>query len=153
MNQVDTGYAGKPTWVLGHRIRSWETDDGYGLIEVTSPPKVPGPPPHYHKHEREFFLILKGTLDVMADGHWRSMPAGSFVELAPDTTHTFINNTDEDVVWITGWRPKGFEEFFRAFGIPSDEEGARERSTSEEVVRRVARECERYGMYVTAAHL
>jgi len=41
-------------WVLGHKIRRWDTDDYYGLIEVTSLPKVPGPPPHYHKNEREF---------------------------------------------------------------------------------------------------
>lgn len=37
---------------------------------------------------------------------------GSFVELAPKTPHTFINNTEAAVVWVTGWRPKGFERFF-----------------------------------------
>jgi hypothetical protein len=31
-------------WVLGHKIRLTDTDDSYGLIEVTSLPKVPGPP-------------------------------------------------------------------------------------------------------------
>jgi hypothetical protein len=36
-------------WVLGHKIRLADTDDSYGLIEVTSLPKVPGPPPHYDK--------------------------------------------------------------------------------------------------------
>ena len=50
-------------WVLGHKIRLMDTDDSYGLIEVTSLPKVPGPPPHYHKTEKEFFFIVKGTLD------------------------------------------------------------------------------------------
>ena len=98
--------------VLGHKIRSWKSDDSYGLIEVTSPPRIPGPPPHYHKSEREFFFILMGTLDVMTDGKWKAMTAGVFVELPPTTVHTFINNTEENVVWITGWRPKGFEKFF-----------------------------------------
>jgi hypothetical protein len=42
-------------WVLGHKIRLTDTDDSYGLIEVTSLPKVPGPPLHYHKAENEFF--------------------------------------------------------------------------------------------------
>jgi quercetin dioxygenase-like cupin family protein len=135
-------------WVLGHRVRRWQTDDSYGLIEVTSPPKVPGPPPHYHKTDREFFLILKGALDVMTDGAWKTMRAGEFVELRPGAVHTFVNNTDEDTVWITGWRPKGFQRFFQEFGIPSDEERARERSVSDEVVQRVVAGCERFGMYV-----
>ena len=135
-------------WVLGHKVRRWDTDDSYGLIEVTSLPKVPGPPPHYHKNEHEFFFILKGTLDVMANSEWKAMTTGSFVELPPNTIHTFINNTEEDVVWITGWRPKGFQKFFQDFGIPIDHEGARERSISEEIIQRVVQECEKYGMYL-----
>lgn len=135
-------------WVLGHRIRSWQTDDAYGLVEVTSPPKVPGPPPHYHKSEREFFLILKGALDVMSGDVWKTIGAGSFVELPPGTLHTFINNSGEDVVWVTGWRPKGFERFFRHFGIPVEASDARERSVSPEVVQRVVQGCENFGMYV-----
>jgi quercetin dioxygenase-like cupin family protein len=133
-------------WVLGHRIRPWDTHGSYGLIEVASPPNVPGPPPHYHKSEREFFLIMKGTLEVMTNGEWESMSAGSFVELPPNTVHTFINKGSEDVVWITGWRPKGFERFFRDFGIPTGEEAAREKSVSEKVVQRVIQTCESYGM-------
>ena len=70
-------------WVLGHKVRRWDMDDSYGPIEVTSLPKVPGPPPHYHKNEREFFFILKGTFDVMANGEWKSMTAGSFVDYPP----------------------------------------------------------------------
>ncbi len=135
-------------WVLGHKIRPWNTDESYGLVEITSPPKVPGPPPHYHKSEREFFLILKGTLDVMTDGRWQAMPAGSFVELPPDTVHTFINNTAEDVVWITGWRPKGFQRFFEDFGIPADREAASEQSVSDNIVQRVVQNCETYGMFL-----
>ncbi|HSR92690.1 MAG TPA: cupin domain-containing protein [Gemmatimonadales bacterium] len=147
---MDTG-EGRPTeeaWVLGHKIRRWDTDDSYGLIEVTSPPKVPGPPPHYHKSEREFFLILKGTLDVMTNGQWKAMTAGSFVELPSNTVHTFINNTAEDVVWITGWRPKGFQKFFGDFGIPTDQEAAREQSVSDQIVQRVVQDCETYGMFL-----
>lgn len=135
-------------WVLGHRIRPWQTDESYGLIEVTSPAKVPGPPPHFHKSEREFFLILKGKLDIMTDRAWSTATPGTFVELPPDTVHTFINNGTEDAVWITGWRPKGFERFFTTFGIPADEGGARERSVSDEVIRRVVAGCEAFGMYV-----
>lgn len=138
----------EPSWVLGHRIRHWNTDDSYGLIEVTSPPKVPGPPPHFHKGVREFFLILRGELDVMAGGTWKKMRAGEFAELPPDTLHTFINNTAEDTVWVTGWRPKGFEKFFEEFGVPASRADAREASVSEASIRRVVEGCERFGMFV-----
>jgi quercetin dioxygenase-like cupin family protein len=136
-------------WVLGHKIRLIDTDDSYGMVEVTSPAHVPGPPSHYHKSENEFFLIIKGTLDVKSNGEWQKFPAGSFVDLPPNTTHTFINNTEEDVVWITGWRPKGFQKFFQDFGIPAHESQAQERSVAEGLVQNVVQNVERYGMYIT----
>lgn len=136
-------------WVMGHKVRPLETHDSYGMVEITSPPHVPGPPSHYHKSEREFFLIIKGTLDVMSSGKWQRFAAGSFVDLPPNTTHTFINNTEEEVVWITGWRPKGFQRFFQHFGVPAHESNARERSTADEVVQNVVKNVESYGMYVS----
>jgi quercetin dioxygenase-like cupin family protein len=142
------GDANTTAWVLGHRIRFMETDESYGLVEVTSPPGVPGPPPHFHKGEREFFFILKGTLDVMRNGDWSRISAGDFVELPPGTVHTFINNTDQDVVWLTGWRPKGFQTFFSDFGVPASHDCAREESVSPEIVQRVLDSVESYGMYV-----
>ncbi len=135
-------------WVLGHKIRHLQTDDSYGLIEVISPPKIPGPPPHSHRSEREFFLILKGQLDVMIDGRWQTLGAGASLELPPNSVHTFINNSEQDVVWITGWRPKGFERFFRDFGVSVAEPGARERSVSPDMVRQVIECCQSYGMHV-----
>ncbi len=135
-------------WVLGHRIRPMATDESYGLIEVVSPPHVPGPPPHFHKTEREFFFIIKGTLDVMADGDWQRYAAGSFVDLPPETMHTFINNTEEDVVWITGWRPKGFQRFFEDFGVPAQDDNASGKSVSDTVVQNVVRDVEKYGMFL-----
>jgi len=140
--------ATESAWVLGHRVRRWQTDKTYGLIEVVSPPRVSGPPPHFHKAEREFFLIVSGRLEVMTDGKWKTMEAGNFVELAPGTVHSFVNNGDEDAVWVTGWRPKGFEKFFAEFGIPSGRPDARDLSVSDEVVRRVVDSCEKFGMFL-----
>ncbi len=139
-------------WVLGHCIRPLDTDDSYGMIEVTSPPGVPGPPPHYHKRENEFFFVIKGSLDVMANGEWRRCDAGQFVDLPPGTIHTFINNTTTDVVWVTGWRPKGFERFFTEFGIPASRADAREASVSGPVVQAAVSQVEAYGMFVAASH-
>jgi quercetin dioxygenase-like cupin family protein len=135
-------------WVLGHRIRPLETDESYGMVEVTSPPNVPGPPPHYHKGEREFFFVVTGTLDVMTNGRWSRVSAGTFLELPPDTVHTFVNKTGEDVVWVTGWRPKGFQRFFADFGVPTGEPDAQRRSTADELIGKLVQRVESYGMYL-----
>src|SRR3984893_17759168 len=135
-------------WVLGHKIRPLDTDESYGMVEITSLPHIPGPPPHFHKSENEFFFVIQGTLDVMRNGEWQKCSAGSFVELPPNTTHTFINNTQQDVVWLTGWRPKGFESFFRDFAIPVQESLAQERSVAAQVVQHVLQDMERYGMFL-----
>ena len=136
-------------WVLGHKVRLIDTEDSYGMIEVVSPPLVPGPPPHYHKAEHEFFLVIHGTLDVMSNGSWQRLSPGGFADLPPGTAHTFINNSEEDVVWVTGWRPKGFQQFFHDFGVPAHEPGAQEASLADERVQEVVRNVERYGMYLS----
>lgn len=125
------------------------TDGSYGMVEIMSPPHVPGPPPHFHKSENEFFFVVDGTLDVMINGDWIRCGPGSSVDLAPGTTHTFINNTEAPVVWLTGWRPKGFERFFRDFGVPASQAQAQDRSVAQEIVQRVVQDVERYGMYLS----
>jgi quercetin dioxygenase-like cupin family protein len=140
--------AANALWVLGHKIRVLPTDDSYGLVEITTPAGVPGPPPHFHKADREFFMIIQGALDVMRDGQWSRMNPGAFVELPANTVHTFANKTEQDVVWITGWRPKGFERFFSDFGVAEGEQDARGKSVAEGVIRRVMEGCERYGMHL-----
>ena len=55
-------------WVLGHKIRLLDTDESYGMVEITSPPHVPGPPPHFHKSglcefaRRRSIPALDGTI-------------------------------------------------------------------------------------------
>ena len=135
-------------WVLGHRVRPLATDASYGMVEIVTPPGVQGPPPHFHKEESEFFYIIKGVLDVVRDGEWSRVEAGSFVELPPKTVHTFVNKTDADVVWITGWRPKGFEKFFADFGVTTSETDAAAKSVSPDIIGRVMKGSESYGMFV-----
>jgi hypothetical protein len=55
---------------------------------------------------------------------------------------------EEDVVWLTGWRPKGFQRFFRDFGIPVHEAQAQERSVAAGLVQKVVQKVEHYGMYL-----
>lgn len=133
-------------WVLGHKVRLLETEAAYDMIECVSNPGVPGPPPHTHETGCEFFLVVSGRLDCLADGEWRTYEAGSYAEVPPKVVHTFINNSDEDCVWVTGWRPKGFRRFFEDFGIPVSEPNARERSVEGALIERVIRTAGDYGM-------
>jgi len=79
---------------------------------------VPGPPPHYHKAESEFFFIAKGTLDVIKDGESSKMVAGDFVDLPPNTVHTFINNTEENVIGLRVGVPKASRSSFVTLEFP-----------------------------------
>ena len=135
-------------WVLGHKVRLLNTDDTYGMIESTSYPQVPGPPAHHHENESEFFYIVKGEMDFVVNDEWQTYGPGSFMELPPGTTHTFINNSAAPAVWITGWRPNGFERFFSDFGIPVDQENARDLSTDASTIEKVMSGIHRYSMVV-----
>ena len=84
----------------------------------------------------------------MRDGEWSKMGTADFVELPPNAVYTFTNNTDDNVIWITGWRPKWFQQFFRDFGIPCAQQDAQAKSVSEDILQKVMANCERYGMFV-----
>lgn len=61
-------------------------------------------------------------------------------------THSFINKSDRDAVFVTGWRPGGFERFFADFGVPVLEADAQERSVAPELIQRVIETAASYGM-------
>lgn len=46
-----------------------QTGGTFTMVQVVSPPSG-GPPPHYHTHEDEWFLILKGRAEL-----WKEMAA------------------------------------------------------------------------------
>lgn len=133
-------------WALGQKIRPIDTGDPYRMVEITSPPQVPGLPPHFHKNENELLVILDGTLDVMRNGDWQRFSAGSYVGLPSKATHRFVNNPEQDAVWVTGGRPNGFQTFFQAFGTAARESHALERLGAEEPVQTRVQNVERYGM-------
>ena len=141
-------YRRESYWVLGHHVTPLPTIGDYGLVEIVSPPHVPGPPPHHHADSAEFFYVADGCLDVQLDGAWCTLEAGESVCIPPGTVHTLRNTGTKVCRWITGWSPRGFEEFFTRFGVRSDREHAREESTSEAVIGRVVAECGELGMIV-----
>ena len=47
-------------WVLGHKIRPLDTDESYGMVEITSPPHVPGPPPTLSQERKRVLFYHPG---------------------------------------------------------------------------------------------
>lgn len=133
-------------WVLGHRVTPVETGGNFGLLSIVSPARAGGPPPHYHDDAVELFLILEGQMEVVCDGVRRLLGAGESFVVPEKSVHTFRNPADVEVKWITTFAPKGFERFFKDFGIPVEQEGAREASLSRETLERVISDCAKYGM-------
>jgi uncharacterized cupin superfamily protein len=58
--------------------------------------------PHAHEGEEEFIFILEGTPDVWIDGEIYRAGPGDCIGFPAGTgiAHTFINNTDTDVVYV-----------------------------------------------------
>ena len=139
---------GKSRWVLGHDVKPLESAPEFALMEIVSRPGVPGPPPHFHDQITEFFYVVKGSLDLMTDGKWRTLEAGSNALVPPGTTHTFINNGDQDATWLTTFSPRGFEAFFEEFGASEPGEEGFQASVSPEVLARVGATCADFGMII-----
>ena len=139
----------KTLWVLGHKVTYVETIGDYSLLEVSITPGVPGPPPHYHVDAPELFHLIDGQMDVMVDGTWHSVNKGESIMVPTKSVHSFRNTWDKESRFITTWSPRGFEGFFLEFGVPFEQEGAFEKSVSDEMIQKVVSGCSKYGMIIT----
>lgn len=133
-------------WVLGHRVTLIPVGGRIGAIEVVTPAGVPGPPPHYHEDANEFFYVTAGRLGVMSGGTWSSLEPGDYAHIPQGTLHSFRNEGSDDVRFVTGYEPQGFERLFLEYGVDVDEAGAFETSVSEASITRVVEGCAQFGM-------
>ena len=141
-----TASAGDTFWVIGHRVTILHADAGFTYVDVVSPPRIPGPPPHRHRDCAEFFHVVEGTLEIFVGDERLIVGPGESVFVPRNTVHTFFNPGPSDARAITVFNPGGFEHFFRDMGVPVHELGARERSVEPSVIDRVIRESLRYEM-------
>lgn len=150
MENTRQQWVGKSFWVMGHKVTPLDTADSFSMVEVVSPARADGPPPHHHDGFSEFFYIVEGRLEVIADGVTTMLKRGQSLTLPSDTVHTFRNPDDAPMTFITGYSPAGFEKFFVDNGIPADEADGCTRSTTPEAMRAVGGTAGRYGMIIAA---
>ena len=138
----------KTKWVLGHKITPHETSGDFDLMIAETPPKVPGPPLHFHNAFKESFLILEGEMEFFINGETRIVKAGESVDVPPKTLHTFSNTSELPCKWINIHSPKGFREFFEDLGVDENEQNAIEKSIAPEVINKVITTAADYDMII-----
>ncbi len=135
-------------WVLGHKVTPHETTGDFDLMVAETPPKVPGPPPHFHNSFKESFLIIEGEMEFIVNGDTTVVKAGESVDIPPKTLHTFANKSDKPCKWVNIHSPKGFRIFFEEIGIPENEENAIEKSIAPEIISKVMATASDYDMII-----
>ncbi len=139
-------------WVLGQRVTlladAAGTGGAFSLIDITSPPGVPGPPPHFHEDCMESFHVLEGTIEVSRDDETLTLEQGDSCLVPKGCVHTFRNAGSVPARILSVFSPAGFEAFFPEFGTPLDQAGETPPPVTTEVIGRVLAGCSRHGMIV-----
>lgn len=55
---------------------------------------------HYHASARQFFYILRGCAVIEVNGEREALQEGQGLEIAPGTSHQFMNESQEDVHFL-----------------------------------------------------
>lgn len=83
------------------------------VMESHSPPRMSGPAPHMHKLATEIFVVLEGELTFQVGDQTRTVGAGGYACIPPGTVHTFTNERDAPVKYLTLTSPATMEGYFR----------------------------------------
>lgn len=111
-------------WVFGIlatlKVSGNETGGAFAYHEDLIPPGSPGPYPHYHTHEDEFWQVTEGELTWIVEGKELSAPTGSFIHLRRGVLHGFENKSNKFARMVAMYTPGKFQEWFIKVGIPTE---------------------------------
>jgi mannose-6-phosphate isomerase-like protein (cupin superfamily) len=89
-----------------------DTNGTFVEMEVLVPPHAVTPPLHIHPRQQEEYEVLAGTLDVLLDGRWQSLPEGEEISVPRGSPHTFRNNSGVRVRFRNVHKPAlGFQDY------------------------------------------
>ncbi len=114
---------GDARWFLGALLTikaSGETTDGGVAVIEHHARQGHGSPLHVHHNEDEWFYVTEGELTFWTAGEVTRAPAGSFVYLPRDVSHTFLVSSSE-ARFLLVLEPAGFEGFVRELSEPARE--------------------------------
>src|SRR5258708_3034917 len=89
-----------------------QTGGRYVVATAIAPVADPGPPPHYHENEDEFFVVQEGRMSFLIDGQWREVEPGTMVFAPKMSVHSLKNVGDTPARVLFSALPSGFDIFF-----------------------------------------
>lgn len=108
-------------WFLGAlvttRLDSAATDDALAVLEHRGRNGYHSPL-HRHLHDDETFLVLDGSVELVADGEEYTAQAGSTIFLPKHTVHGFVV-ASSTARFLTVHNPGGFDRFTNRVGFPA----------------------------------
>jgi mannose-6-phosphate isomerase-like protein (cupin superfamily) len=85
------------------------TGGAYVEMDCTAHPGS-GTMVHYHPHQEERYQVVEGTLEVLRDGRWVSVPAAESLTVPAGSAHAFRNRGPEPVRFLNTHTPAlGFQ--------------------------------------------
>jgi quercetin dioxygenase-like cupin family protein len=100
---------------LMHRILEDGSHTGHriGVVEVTLPPRTPGPPEHVHRQHDETFFVLSGNPTFTSGGKTITAQPGAMLTAPLGAPHSFANPGEEQAVFLATVTPDLYIDFFR----------------------------------------
>jgi mannose-6-phosphate isomerase-like protein (cupin superfamily) len=92
-------------------LRSEQSDDRVGIVEVTVPAGWPGPPLHHHAFD-EAFYVLDGELTFQLGDELATAGPGSLTFAPAGSHHTLANRGERPARYVLVCTPGGFERRF-----------------------------------------
>lgn len=93
-------------------VRPWDTPAGVSMLELTMAPRSLGAPPHTHRDEDEYFVVLEGAVEFLTGDEQSPAPAGSVAVLPRGHLHGFWNPHEQPARLLLMVAPGQFHGFF-----------------------------------------
>src|SRR3954469_23827720 len=92
-------------------LRTEQSDDRVGIVEVTVPAGWPGPPLHHHAFD-EAFYVLEGELTFQLGDELATRGPGTLTFAKRGSIHTLANLSAAPARYLLVCTPAGFERRF-----------------------------------------
>ncbi len=117
--------------LTGHRL---------GLVEITVPPGVDGPPQHIHREHDETFYVISGAPTFICGSDVFTAQVGTLVTAPPGAPHTFGNPADSPAVILCTVTPDLYLDYFRELARLPKSPGGLDPAAVAEIMKRYATE-------------
>ena len=131
-------------------VRPRDTPSGLSMLELTLAPRSLGAPPHTHRDEDEYFVVMEGAVMFLNGAEERAAPAGTVAILPRGHRHRFWNPHEQPARLLLMVAPGHFESFFDDVVIRIREENA---DTPERIGAILGREAAARNVRIEMEHL